>query len=263
MRRQRLSAEGAAFELCASPFGFEGRPTCSQRAADQTGVTATIQPRNRRRERPSDFRRARRPGSPRRPPTVPSLALPRRPLTSRQSAQQSPAQGGQNRRSTLEKQDHERSRLAGRGACRAFGCPELRDRRRKHGVGSGRSRGWCGERGSDRLLRRGGGVGDWSSGRGAAGTLGQFLRRRSVWFQFHPEDLGLVVHDDVAVGPERDPTPVAVRQFLQRIQQDVWKVPYPLGRGLLGHLTSNGGGARSGRIQCKAEPAQLRLRVRR
>jgi hypothetical protein len=75
-----------------------------------------------------------------------------------------------------------------------------------------------------------------------AGALGQFLRRRSLWFQFHPEDLGPVVHDDVAVRSERDPAPVAVGQFLQRIQQDVWKVLYPLGRGLLGHLTSNQGG---------------------
>lgn len=44
-----------------------GSPDLSQKAADQPGVTAAIEPRNRRREWPRNVRRARRSGSPRRP----------------------------------------------------------------------------------------------------------------------------------------------------------------------------------------------------
>jgi hypothetical protein len=160
--------------------------------------------------------------------------------------------------------DYRAQGLTGRDVYRAFGCPELRRRGRKDDGGSGPSRGWCGGHGSGRLLgRRGGGVDEWSTGRGVAGALGQPLRRRSLWRQFHPEDLGLVVHDDVAVWSERDPAPVAVGQFLQRIQHHVWKVPYPLGRGVLGHLTSKWGRCDQGGEFSVRRPAGLRSGVRR
>jgi len=107
-------------------------------------------------------------------------------------------------------------------------------------------------RGSSRLLGPGGdGVGDGSSGSAVATAVGQFLRRRSLGFQFDPEDLGPVVHEHVAVWSERDPAPVAFGQFLQLIQHDVGKVPYSVGPGVLGHFASNRSGAIL-RIQCKA-----------
>ena len=133
--------------------------------------------------------------------------------------------------------------LIGRGAYRAFGCPELRRRRRKDDGGSGPSRGWCGDHGSSRLpgtpwgwYRR---LVDWVRGGGRARTTSS---PSFPVVPVPPGRLGLGCARRRRLSSERDPAPVAVGQFLQRIQQDVWKVPYPLGRGVLGHLTSNRGG---------------------